>query len=170
MTAALLTNGRYHVLSGGLPHPGQCAMCSEANRPVVTFSFQIPRYGTFMMCTECFKSCVRDLSPVLGFVSKDIYDAMLEEYKKEIAENDRYREVFASVGPSIMALVTERLSSAGIAVTDTGVTVELGKQQGDESTPAENSADGTTTEVESFFLFGDSEDIFRDDRGTTEAD
>ena len=163
MTAALLTNGRYHVLSGGLPHPGQCAMCSEANRSVVTFSFQIPRYGTFMMCVECFKSCVRDLSPVLGFVSLDDFNALSEKYQEAVSENGRYRDVFESVGPSILALVSDQLASAGISVDGSVAVVD--------SPELESKAD---PEPDTFFLFEPdgrpTEDIFGQPIKSTEAD
>jgi hypothetical protein len=121
-------------------------MCSEANRPVVTFSFQIPRYGTFMMCTECFKSCVRDLSPVLGFVSLDEFSALSEKYSRELAENARYRDIFDSVGPDILALVTDRLAAAGIAVDGSDV-------DSPSVDTTEVSGRIEQTEPESFFLF-----------------
>lgn len=64
MAASLQT--RFQILDRPLRHPGKCAVCGSATKPVVDMGITIPGYGVAYFCVED----IIDLGSAVGMVSE----------------------------------------------------------------------------------------------------
>ena len=117
------------IKAGTLPVPGICITCGTTDRDCIWFGatniIDTPdgkRYGSVLICVECFKSATREVD--LGLITteeyeKDIADlgadwaAVVENTKKDVSKLERVDESVTELNSALdMAFTRFKLSLA----------------------------------------------------------
>ena len=148
MTTAPLQS-RFQILDRPLRHPGKCAVCGSATKPVVDMGITIMGYGVVYFCVED----LTDLASVIGMVSEsDVsglrlaaeqsFDEYLTTRNLKVVTNEWYDSITSAVGGLLAVADDPGIYFHSSADGSAGTEVPEDAGQHDDAPVADNTLAG----------------------------